>query len=891
MANRFNIYVHSDRIESGMQLIALDRGELDDLATIRHTLQSELCFTDPSRSTIAAIRYRTPDGHWLPLEGFGGGGASAAAPRPVGLASPPMPLNSPPSNPIMKAALDGDVSMTLQITTEENILAAKDAVIFEGIARLLLAELLGPHNPSAMGSVERLVHDVRCHAAERPALSTVELLSSAPFARLQQGLSSAILRASATTAGNLGSTCTAVPASAIGAQIAAAAIPSIYRETATRKVAELNEANASANNNNGNNKSFNASTAAAASGSALQAVRSSNAAPPQQLPSAPATPVVVAAPPARNKAAKSSRAAAYDDDDEDPAFAATNTPTPPPQPAAAVSASTNTAANSNYRGAAASLAAAVRRPSDTPAQRSAAATPTPAPTPASALRQSSSYTNYGPVASNTTTTTTTYTNTERERERERERPSQLQHQQQQQPPPPFTANDKITIYCVYSGATSQRAKAIQVPRSNPAFDTVMQTLTLKFGTPDLVLGYICPRTGDCSEVLSNAELKALIDHCDESDSLTLQCWARESVKFDADVIDTEFERRMAAVDFGESGYNDNYTAAAGGGAAAATPARNKAARPTSAASAVRNKSAPRSRGGDSPSRYSAYDGGVTSPARSSGGGYDINANPLAEKPAAWQEYVNGRNKATAASYRNSAPTTPAAGYDSTSASYGHQPQSAIATMQRNKAVNPSAGGGGGRAGSAILEQASARAANQNGYGGYGGGGRQRLTSSALSQYNTSSSGAVGGGPASARGASPMSGRNKSAAPSRAGSRAGGALVSARGAPSAVSRGGASSRYGPRSSRPAFTPSHRLDVSGTAWNEQQLREVFDHFDKDGNGLLDREEMMDYFYTYHDDMGIVDAKNKFVQMLDEIPEFQDGKLTFDEFAVVMLKIAQW
>ena len=90
---------------------------------------------------------------------------------------------------------------------------------------------------------------------------------------------------------------------------------------------------------------------------------------------------------------------------------------------------------------------------------------------------------------------------------------------------------------------------------------------------------------------------------------------------------------------------------------------------------------------------------------------------------------------------------------------------------------------------------------------------------------------------------------------------------------------------------SFTPANDRDVSGTAWNTKQLREVFEALDVDGSGCLSKEEVMDYFRRYHDDMGIVDAEKKFSKMLDQCSEMDDGVLTFDEFSVIMLRVAQW
>jgi hypothetical protein len=85
--------------------------------------------------------------------------------------------------------------------------------------------------------------------------------------------------------------------------------------------------------------------------------------------------------------------------------------------------------------------------------------------------------------------------------------------------------------------------------------------------------------------------------------------------------------------------------------------------------------------------------------------------------------------------------------------------------------------------------------------------------------------------------------------------------------------------------------HELDVSGVAYSQEQLRALFNALDTDHSGFLTKEEFAEYFHSTHDSMGIPGWETKMDKMLDSLPEFEDGKLTFEEFSVVMLKIAQW
>ncbi len=98
--------------------------------------------------------------------------------------------------------------------------------------------------------------------------------------------------------------------------------------------------------------------------------------------------------------------------------------------------------------------------------------------------------------------------------------------------PAVSGSDDITIYCVYSGTTTQRAKAIRSSRSNPSLESLLATLRTKFNA-DLTLGHI-DESGTCTEVLSSLELRAIIATRAAFDSLTLHCWARATVSFDED---------------------------------------------------------------------------------------------------------------------------------------------------------------------------------------------------------------------------------------------------------------------------------------------------------------------------------------------------------------------
>ena len=99
-------------------------------------------------------------------------------------------------------------------------------------------------------------------------------------------------------------------------------------------------------------------------------------------------------------------------------------------------------------------------------------------------------------------------------------------------------------------------------------------------------------------------------------------------------------------------------------------------------------------------------------------------------------------------------------------------------------------------------------------------------------------------------------------------------------------GRASSRGSSRGSRSVV-----LGDCGVAWNAEQLDELFNSLDVDNTGFLDKAEIMNYFCSHYDGMGVDDSAAQFEKYLENSGEMADGKISFDEFAVVMLKIAQW
>lgn len=146
---------------------------------------------------------------------------------------------------------------------------------------------------------------------------------------------------------------------------------------------------------------------------------------------------------------------------------------------------------------------------------------------------------------------------------------------------------------------------------------------------------------------------------------------------------------------------------------------------------------------------------------------------------------------------------------------------------------------------------------------------------------------------------------KSSNPAHGGGRGGGGALVTTTVNTSARQGNKSSRPSSvtsmRSYKSAGTPGRRtkhtvdpdsaMDASGVAWTNAQLEQMFDKVDVDGSGSLSRQEFFNYMTETYDDMGVPGFKRKIAQLIDSAPEFVDGELGFNEFCVIMLKIAQW
>eukprot|EP01004_Peranema_trichophorum_P010684 NODE_950_length_2226_cov_40.526866_g812_i0.p1 GENE.NODE_950_length_2226_cov_40.526866_g812_i0~~NODE_950_length_2226_cov_40.526866_g812_i0.p1 ORF type:complete len:699 (+),score=144.91 NODE_950_length_2226_cov_40.526866_g812_i0:83-2179(+) len=90
--------------------------------------------------------------------------------------------------------------------------------------------------------------------------------------------------------------------------------------------------------------------------------------------------------------------------------------------------------------------------------------------------------------------------------------------------------------------------------------------------------------------------------------------------------------------------------------------------------------------------------------------------------------------------------------------------------------------------------------------------------------------------------------------------------------------------------PPYSERHlEANVGALLVTERQLRQAFAELDVDGNGWLDRVEFEELYRTF-EGFGVNVSEDKVREVLMVYKPFDDGKLTFDEFSLLMLKVAQ-
>eukprot|EP01063_Lacrimia_lanifica_P008852 TRINITY_DN15923_c0_g1_i1.p1 TRINITY_DN15923_c0_g1~~TRINITY_DN15923_c0_g1_i1.p1 ORF type:complete len:205 (+),score=29.56 TRINITY_DN15923_c0_g1_i1:61-675(+) len=85
-----------------------------------------------------------------------------------------------------------------------------------------------------------------------------------------------------------------------------------------------------------------------------------------------------------------------------------------------------------------------------------------------------------------------------------------------------------------------------------------------------------------------------------------------------------------------------------------------------------------------------------------------------------------------------------------------------------------------------------------------------------------------------------------------------------------------------------SPAVAVDVSGVHYTGQALREEFDRLDVNGNGYLDVAEFKSY-YTQIDTFGLDSNVNVVDSVLRQYGILGDGRVSFEEFSIIMLRVA--
>eukprot|EP01065_Artemidia_motanka_P029103 TRINITY_DN3502_c2_g3_i1.p1 TRINITY_DN3502_c2_g3~~TRINITY_DN3502_c2_g3_i1.p1 ORF type:complete len:299 (+),score=121.16 TRINITY_DN3502_c2_g3_i1:99-995(+) len=89
---------------------------------------------------------------------------------------------------------------------------------------------------------------------------------------------------------------------------------------------------------------------------------------------------------------------------------------------------------------------------------------------------------------------------------------------------------------------------------------------------------------------------------------------------------------------------------------------------------------------------------------------------------------------------------------------------------------------------------------------------------------------------------------------------------------------------------ALVPAYRVhDVSGVPTTEFELRQIFQELDSNCNGFISKDEFVG-FYRRMETFGVEENDADLCEVLSRYKMLGDDKLSFDEFAILMLKVAQ-
>ncbi|KAJ9464355.1 EF-hand domain pair [Diplonema papillatum] len=86
-----------------------------------------------------------------------------------------------------------------------------------------------------------------------------------------------------------------------------------------------------------------------------------------------------------------------------------------------------------------------------------------------------------------------------------------------------------------------------------------------------------------------------------------------------------------------------------------------------------------------------------------------------------------------------------------------------------------------------------------------------------------------------------------------------------------------------------SPAFLNDVSGCLVADEDIRRLFESYDVNKNGFLDRSEVKK-IYTSFEDYGLDDGSGKVDEVLRKCNMLGGGKVSYDEFAILMLTLAQ-
>eukprot|EP01006_Ploeotia_vitrea_P036719 TRINITY_DN66046_c2_g1_i1.p1 TRINITY_DN66046_c2_g1~~TRINITY_DN66046_c2_g1_i1.p1 ORF type:complete len:301 (-),score=13.62 TRINITY_DN66046_c2_g1_i1:172-1074(-) len=91
--------------------------------------------------------------------------------------------------------------------------------------------------------------------------------------------------------------------------------------------------------------------------------------------------------------------------------------------------------------------------------------------------------------------------------------------------------------------------------------------------------------------------------------------------------------------------------------------------------------------------------------------------------------------------------------------------------------------------------------------------------------------------------------------------------------------------------PPKPPYLKHDITNMILTEDQLRHAFNKFDRDGNGYISNKEMKAFYRSFQNPgLEETDSEAKIDQTLKQYNMLGDGKVSYEEFCVLMLRLVQ-